>query len=622
VPPGEPTPPPTPTPQPTPPTDGLGTPGPQALAAAEAPCTERGASDFTCIRLTVPLDHFAPGTARTDVTFAIRRHTAPGEARGTLVVAHTEPGESGIATANALAAELGPSIQARWDIVVPDRRGTGASGAFDCPDAATAWLATDLTGPDDALVTAAADFTRTCIEESDADPAQLRFLGSRHAAEDLEALRLYLGEDQLTLFGASDGATWLQQYAATHKEQVASLVLDAPLDPATGSTDLWVETARAADNTLAATLLACTTTPACARDVRGGQAGAAYDAIAQRLAAGPVMVNVPTDTGEPREVAVTLADLVRVAGAYVDTEQDRMLLQRAIAAASNDRWWHLARMAALVRREPSNTSLAARYATACADRGLLAGSGDPAAEWLRIGRDTGVGATRVAGLWATDLPCATWPATPEAPLQPVADQPFLVTVMGATLDPVTPWANGERIARRASARRTATILTAGGSHRTYGQGRTCPDRAITAYLSVGREPPAKGSCDGSVTAGYQSLAIATKNRLGGTRAAMSSADRELVHSVDRLAWDSRGELRIGCPNGGSVTFSAGSGATDLRLRACAFTAGVPLTGTGTIANGNDAVTLEVDSGASGGTVTYRRTGRGAVDIAGRLASVD
>jgi pimeloyl-ACP methyl ester carboxylesterase len=556
------------------------------------------------------------------VTFAIRRHTAPGEARGTLVVALTEPGESGIVAANAIADELGPSIKARWDIVVPDRRGTGASGAIACPDAARAWLATDASGLDDAVATVAADFTDACVAEAGVDPAQLRFLGSRHAAEDLEALRLYLGEEQLTLFGASDGATWLQQYAATHKEQVASLILDAPLDPATGATDLWLETARAADNTLSATLLACTTTPACARDVRGGDAGAAYDALARRLTEGPVTVNVPTDDGEPRDVQLTLADLERVAAAYVDTEADRMLLQRAIAAASNDRWWHLARMAAIVRREPSDTSLAARYATVCADRGLLAGSGDPAAEWLRIGRDNGIPATRVAGLWATDLPCATWPATPEAPLVPVADQPFLVTVMGATLDPVTPWANGERIARRAATRRTATILTAGGSHRTYGQGRTCPDRVITAYLSIGREPPAKRSCDGSVTAGYQSLAIATKGRVGGTRAAMSSADRELVNSVDRLAWDGRGELRVGCPYGGSVAFNAGGAVTDLRLRGCQFTAEVPLTGTGTIANDNGAVTLEVDSGIGGGTVTYSRTGRGAIDVAGRLASVD
>jgi pimeloyl-ACP methyl ester carboxylesterase len=581
-----------------------------------------GASEFTCIRLTVPLDHFAPGTDRTEVTFAIRRHTAPGEARGTLVVAHTEPGESGIGAADAVADALGPSIKARWDIVVPDRRGTGASGEIACPEAARAWLATDTIGLDDAAATAAADFTDACIAESGVDPARLRFLGSRQAAEDLEALRLYLGEDQLTLFGASDGATWLQQYAATHKEQVASLILDAPLDPATGATDRWLETVRAADNTLSATLLACTTTPACARDVRGGDAGAAYDALARRLTEGPVTVNMPTDEGDPREVTLTLADLERVAAAYVATEADRMLLQRAVAAASNDRWWHLARMAAIVRREPSDTSLAARYATVCADRGLVTGSGDPAAEWLRIGRDNGVDATRVAGLWATDLPCATWPATPEAPLMPVADQPFLVTVMGATLDPVTPWANGERIARRAAARRTATILTAGGSHRTYGQGRTCPDRVITAYLSIGREPPPRRSCDGTVTAGYQSLAIATRSRVGGTRTAMSSADRELVTSVDRLAWDGRGELRVGCPFGGSVTFSAGIGVTDLRLRACQFTAEVPLTGTGTIANDNDAVTLEVDSGIGGGTVTYSRSGRGAIDVAGRLASVD
>ena len=599
------------------------------------PCPGAGASQFSCITLTVPLDHFAPGTARTDVSFAIRRHTAPGDARGVLVTALEPAGTSGIANADAVAQELGAAVRARWDIVVMDRRGVGRSGGLACPDAARAWITTDATsigagtagaptGTDAALIAAARTFSDDCVAEAGVDPATLRFLGTRHAAEDIEALRRYLAQDQLTLFGAADGGTLLQQYAAQHPDAVRALLLDAPMDPGTDGVDAWLESARAYENTLAATLLDCTTTPACARDVRGGDASAAYDQLARTLAQGPVTVNVPGADGKDADTAFTLSDLGAVAAAYVTTEQDRMLLQRAIAAATQDRWWPLARLRAVVQAGTADASVASRIAIRCADLGLLPGSGDPAAEWLRIGRENGTAAARLGQVWATDLPCATWPAgpDPDVPLATVDEPPFPVVVMGATLDPVTPWAGGERVARRAGPRRAHTILTAGGPHLTYGRGRQCPDRAITSYLVVGREPSARGSCTGAVAAAYVPLGTAARSKVKGTREALASADREITASADRLAWDGRGELRFGCPGGGWIAFSPGSGQADLALRSCAFTEGVPLTGTGSIVAGSGALALDLDGGAGDGTVSYRRSGRGEVTLSGRLAILD
>ena len=121
---------------------------------------------------------------------------------------------------------------------------------------------------------------------------------------------------------------------------------------------------------------------------------------------------------------------------------------------------------------------------------------------------------------------------------------------------------------------------------------------------------------------YLALAPAARNRANGTRNALIGADREITASPDRMAWDGRGELRVGCPSGGSIAYAPGSGSTDLRLRACAFTDGVPLTGTGSIAAGNGALQLDLESGGTGGSVTYSRSGRGEVTTSGRLAVLD
>jgi len=587
----------------------------------------------------VPLDQFAPGTATLDVGFAIRRHTAPGPARGVLVLAPGGAGASGIAAADAWAEELGATIRARWDLVVFDQRGIGRSGPIDCPTAATVWRRTDATAAgagaatptatEEDVIRAAAAFADACIAESGVDPATLRFYGTKHVAEDLEALRVYLGAERWTLYGEAFGSLVVQQYAAAHPDAVDGLIVDAPIDPEANAQDLWLEMVRAYDQTLSAVLAACTTSVTCTRDMAGGNALAAYDALARQLSAAPVAINVPDARGRDDERTFSLADLGTVAAAYVATETDRMLLQRAIAAASQDRWWLLARMLSIATGvdpetgeavdDPSRSD-ALYYAAQCADHEHVPGSGDPAAEWLRIGREDGTTTTRLGHVFATDLPCATWPADPDPPGRPagVTDAGHPVIVLGATLDPITPWANGERIAARAGARDAHTIVTAGGSHITYGRGASCPDRSVNAFLIVDRDPPARGTCAGSVADPYQPLASAARNAVRGTRAALTEADREIVNAPDLVAWDREGELRFGCPFGGWIGYAPGSGQTSLDLQRCAWTEGVPLTGSGSIANATGALRLTLDSGDAAQPVIYARTGRGEVSYDGVL----
>ena len=80
------------------------------------------ASDFTCIKLTVPLDHFAADDDRTlEVVFGVL--PATGERKGMFVTATGGPGSSGLASADGYTAAFDPSITEHFDIVFFDQRG-------------------------------------------------------------------------------------------------------------------------------------------------------------------------------------------------------------------------------------------------------------------------------------------------------------------------------------------------------------------------------------------------------------------------------------------------------------------------------------------------------------------
>ena len=96
------------------------------------PCPD---SDFTCVTLTVPLNHFDPQDSRTmDVVFAIL--PATGERKGMFVTATGGPGTAGLASADGYTAAFDPSIPEHFDIVFFDQRGVGQSGGLQCADAA------------------------------------------------------------------------------------------------------------------------------------------------------------------------------------------------------------------------------------------------------------------------------------------------------------------------------------------------------------------------------------------------------------------------------------------------------------------------------------------------------
>ena len=221
-----------------------------------------------------------------------------------------------------------------------------------------------------------------------------------------------------------------------------------------------------------------------------------------------------------------------------------------------------------------------------------------------------------------DLPCAWWPvqpATSERP-QDLADVPYPMFVLGATLDPATPWADAERIAEHAGDN-AYLIVKPGGPHIIFGRGESCPDDIVTAFLEDGTLPSSRRTvCPGDVADDYVPLPPLISTEYPSSRAALKSADDEIVTAVDYLSWDGTQPLSTGCRFGGTITYTPTGHGHDLKLDACSWSRGLGLTGTGIIDDDAGTLSLKVSqAGAEGRTVRYERDAKGRITVDGELA---
>ena len=158
-------------------------------------------------------------------------------------------------------------------MVYMDQRGIGRSGPIQCTKAAAAYyLSTarpQVPAEREAAAAAAETFAKDCVAEAGVAEADLPFYATTQAVEDLEAVRDYLGVDKMDLYGLSYGTQFVQTYAAAHPDHIATLYVDGPVDLTVDGPTYYVEAARSAEDTLIATLAACTADETCTADVAG-----------------------------------------------------------------------------------------------------------------------------------------------------------------------------------------------------------------------------------------------------------------------------------------------------------------------------------------------------------------
>ncbi|QXJ26187.1 alpha/beta fold hydrolase [Actinomadura graeca] len=231
---------------------------PHAPPATSAPALEdprpcAGQPGFTCSTLTVPLDHRNPGRGTLRLQVAAGGNvTAP---KGVLLFLTGGPGQPGVPFISQISQQRLPGLTKNYRFVTIDQRGTGESGALDCPRLQAEVGGTDIEAPSGEAVRECAGILGD----------RRHYYTTEQTVGDLDLLRRALGVRTMTLDGVSYGTMTAATYAAFHPRNVSRLVLDSVLPHVDPQKDdmLYLTGLRATARVLRD---ACSTAPACGFD--------------------------------------------------------------------------------------------------------------------------------------------------------------------------------------------------------------------------------------------------------------------------------------------------------------------------------------------------------------------
>lgn len=575
------------------------------LSLGGVPCPNGSA--FTCVTLTVPLDHFNPADTRTiDVVFAVL--PASGTPKSMFVTVTGGPGSSGIYWADNYTSYFDPLVTENLDIVFFDQRGMGLSGGLDCYQAAAGFYQANWSArtPQRAnkFKDAAKTFAQDCYQEM-GKPDILPYLGTDQAVQDLDLFRQTLGVDKFYLYGESYGTQYAQQYGSAHADHLAGLVLDGTVDLTLEGIPYYGDAAEAFNNALTDSLAACYDNLKCRADfpmrpLKG------YDRLAERLLTGNLDIDFPLGDGTRVKRSFARDDLESVGVGQMYGQSGRMLMVRALAAYARD-----GDMVPLARLLYPNLGVdettlqpgfdpswsdAFYYAVECQDYGYFVGNKDSRAnQYITQALPFELSPVRLTAVVWGDFPCVYWRNSAQNMPRPNygAFDGVPTFVMNAQADPITPYWGARRVWEHLQD--GYMITQKGGPHVIFGRGNACIDNPITQFMVNDILPAAREiECGGKIMTKYIPLAPLDSHAFPSLLAAFQSAETEINYLPEYWYWDFETTTRVGCPVSGWLEFRAEGGRTRMVLDRCAFSRGFVMTGTGAFHYNTDKFVLNVD----------------------------
>ena len=459
-----------------------GTPAPGASTLTWTPCGR-----FECATLPVPLDHDQPAGRQIGIALNRRRATSPTRRIGSLLVNPGGPGVSGTDLLPVLLDRVSDSVQAQFDVVGFDPRGTGRSAPISClPDAELdRYFALDPV-PDDAaekaaLIQGVQRFVAGCQQRSG---DLLPHVGTADAARDMDLIRAALGDEKLTYVGFSYGTSLGASYAQQFPTRVRALVLDAAVDPAADTLTLNRVQGQGFDSAFEAFAADCRATTTCSWQPQGGATKAAFLALAARVDGTPLTAG--RRKAGPSELFLGVA-------AFLYEQDTWPALARALAQAEiGNGTLVLAGSDALIGRNPNGTYKNEQEANAainCLDK--------PAPKDVAVYERAAAEAARTAPAFGpaiawSGLICGLWPVPvvgKAEPLRAPGSPPILV--IGTTNDPATPFVWAEAMASQLE--RGRLLRHEGEGHTAYGED-ACTTRITDTYLLTLTLPPGDLRC--------------------------------------------------------------------------------------------------------------------------------
>jgi pimeloyl-ACP methyl ester carboxylesterase len=440
----------------------------RAYGAIEfAPCTLAPEFAMTsveaqCGTLSVPEDRAKPDGRQLELAIAWVP-TDDDEAVDPVFMLAGGPGQSARDSYPSVAPAF-REIRRKRHVILVDQRGTGGSHPLVCRDAeGESAIAESL----DDGAEAAARFARTCLAtlQKDADP---RFFGTTDAVQDLEAVRIALGVEQINLVGISYGTRVAQQYMARHPERVRSAILDGvvPNPLALGS-----EHAKNLEDALERQFARCAQDARCGQQL--GDPRANFRALAQELRTTPRQVTYRDPfTGEEKTDELTYGHLAAVVRLYAYAPITASMLPLTLHEAAQGRMAPLMAQAQMMLGQLGDQIMhGMQLSVACAEDAprLVV---DPADAGSVLGTEF---------IDFTLAQCAVWPrgAVPEnfnAPLR--GTMPTLL--LSGEFDPVTPPRYGEEVLKGLEQGRH--LVLTGQGHNVIGVG--CTPRLAARFIDT------------------------------------------------------------------------------------------------------------------------------------------
>ena len=414
-----------------------------------------------CGVVTVPEDRDKPDGRTIDIHVAVLPANTLSPKPDPLVILAGGPGQAASELAT-FAARL-TEVRRTRDIVLVDQRGTGRSSPLRCEAYSEDGLRASLieTDPRPRARECAAELLRQGVDAS-------RYTTPAFVA-DLEAVRVALGAPAWNLWGGSYGTRVALAYLRLHPGRTRTVTLDgvAPPDMII-SLDVWTTRERALD----ALFQRCAAATACSDALP--DLPTTLDDIGRSLGERARTVTiVDPSTGAPLEVPASPDTVLGLLQPLLYGPETAALIPALLARArEGDLAPLVASVSAITGDLARQMNIPLHYSVTCAE------DVPRAAQALREQALAGKRSARLARL-ALGI-CDDWPrgsAPREAPAPVTSDVPVLILSGG--LDPVTPPANGERVARTLARHRH--VIAPGYGHIVSPS--ACAPRLVAAFVA-------------------------------------------------------------------------------------------------------------------------------------------
>lgn len=434
-----------------------------------------------CTTLAMPIDAANPLLGTTRVAIGRVRAKNAKTRRGVLFVNPGGPGGSAIDLVRSIAEDRSSAEPGKgfddWDVVGVDPRGVGRSDQIRCGTKLTELGINPFAAPtNDDRARARNAWVQTCIALS--GPLVLHS-GTIDAADDLDRVRIALGEERIDFLGYSYGTVIGAVYAARYGRHVRSMVLDAAVDPSLyGSSSFIVGAAAGMERRVADFSTSCSASEKCS------------------------LRNASRAT--PEQISKSIDETIRLIEAKVSPEIGLRIRSQVYGLLEESANWagaadYVTRLEKVLEADlagvsPSSspvfdllTGNAAYWAVSCTDGAFPNSATDFTSASSAVQSNSPIVGSVM--LYLADL-CVDWPAP--RPLGDLTAKTSLpVLVIGGLRDTRTPieWSQG-LVAQLGNAR---LVVRDGDGHASYPRS-ACVRRTVSAYMNDNALPADDTTC--------------------------------------------------------------------------------------------------------------------------------